>query len=354
MSALTITILEEATVFEGAETVYRYDLVPPVLAEPWALTAVVEQAQAVLMAGEQPAQTRVVTGVMEGAPGYEEAANAAEAVRGAVQEMEWGVGVSPEGGRQEPREEVTPVPTVEPTAPTIGAVRRHGSSGHRPTLGRSAQRAPGWRRFTWLHAAMVGVIIAVMGLSWWAMEENRAGEALMVREEIVGSVVDATESDRAASTTGEAADAPRPAAPSEPTTVVHEIGGVRVSTAAGFWGELEEGGVVLRGEDEGLRIRVSADPVFGVPVEAVLREVMDTVERDPTLSAVEPGVPPRGEGEKVRYREDPGDGSVVQWSTWVEAGRHVSVGCHTRAAATVVQRAACRIAEDSTEVLGEN
>ncbi|KQB84258.1 hypothetical protein Cocul_01055 [Corynebacterium oculi] len=193
---------------------------------------------------------------------------------------------------------------------------------------------------------MVGIVVAVLGLSWWAMGETSSVGVAPKAQQIVGSAVP-RDKEETASATAEPTPVP-------PSLVVHEIGRIRVSTPVGFRGEIEGEDVVFRGEDEGLRIRIAADPVLGVPAEVVMDEVRETVERDPTLSeANSPGLP-QGDNpheEKVTYREEPGDGSVVQWSTWVEAGHHMSVGCHTREASTVVQRAACRVAEESVGLL---
>ncbi|WPF66522.1 MULTISPECIES: type VII secretion-associated protein [unclassified Corynebacterium] len=379
MSSLVITILEEATVFEGADTVYRYDLVPPVLTEPWALTAVVEQAQAVLPEDGEPVEVRVTMELAPDAPdapGREEAGLAVEAVQAAlraglptalpeaVQEVGLGVregepvvepgdvGDSGDAGYAERPE---PTEILYPSLPSRTSPVNGSSASGRDALalmkGRTGKHTRGgdeplWRRFTWIHLAMVGIIAAVVGLSWWTMGRSTTLGTEPKAQGIVGSPVPV-----AAEESEGAAASPQGPASSSPPIVVHEIGRVRASTTAGFRGDMEGEDVVFRGEDEALRIRVSADPVFGVPAEAVLREVMETVEHDPTLSGVEPGAPPQGEKEKVRYREEPGDGSVVEWVTWVEAGHHVSVGCHTREASTVVQRAACRIVEESTGVL---
>src|SRR5690625_4031786 len=47
---LTITVLDTATIFEGPESIYRYDLPGTAVVEGWALSGVMEQAQKLLPA----------------------------------------------------------------------------------------------------------------------------------------------------------------------------------------------------------------------------------------------------------------------------------------------------------------
>src|SRR5699024_12526441 len=47
---LTITVLDTATIFEGPESIYRYDLPATAVVEGWALSGVMEQAQKLLPA----------------------------------------------------------------------------------------------------------------------------------------------------------------------------------------------------------------------------------------------------------------------------------------------------------------
>ena len=53
---LTITVLDTATIFEGPEAIYRYDLPGTAVVEGWALSGVMDQAQKML-----PAQWPEVT-----------------------------------------------------------------------------------------------------------------------------------------------------------------------------------------------------------------------------------------------------------------------------------------------------
>ncbi|KQB87422.1 type VII secretion-associated protein [Corynebacterium lowii] len=327
MTTLTVTILEEATVCEGPDTVYRYDLVAPVLTQPWALKAVVEQAQALLDGQWRGAEVRVES------EGYEqEAAAVEEALRDA--------GV----GQKEEISENLDTGEADDSTEILADIR---SAAHR----RRAPTKDLWRRFTWWHAAMAGVIVVVLALSWWAVGERypttqpapvvQSGAAVRSESAAQSEVVEGSEAVENPEGQGAVEREKAPASP----TVVHEIAGLRVSTAAGFRAEMQGDTVVLLGEDEDLRIRISADPLFSVPPEEVLKEVRATVERDPTLSAES------DEEGKVRYREEPGDGSQVQWSAWIAAEHHMSVGCQTRTAPTLVQRAACRMAEESLGLL---
>ena len=49
--------------------------------------------------------------------------------------------------------------------------------------------------------------------------------------------------------------------------------------------------------------------------------------------------------------EDPGDGSAVEWTTWVEGDHQLSVGCHSREEPTTIQKAACRMAVESATLV---
>ncbi|MEJ4099559.1 type VII secretion-associated protein [Corynebacterium mastitidis] len=336
MTKLVVTLLEEATVFEGADTVYRYDLVTPVLQEPWALGALVEQAQALCEGDRGQAEVRAEKQDEEVVAAVTQALHSAGlmgdagAETGASAEQKEQKGCTPGAGRYGDPLDVLARPREVPR-------HRYADGTSEGAWWRTA-----WQRLTWWHAAMAGVVLAVAGLSWWSLGDGAAvGIAPQAGgEDEAASAVSAAEPREEEGEPREAESAVRPA-------VVHEVGAVRVSTPEGFRADLAEGVVILTGLDEDLRILVSADPLFSVPPGEVLREVAAEVGDDPTLSDLDPPEPPREEGQKMRYREEPGDGSRVQWSTWVESGHHMSVGCHTKGRPTVVQKASCRIAEES-------
>lgn len=334
MTKLVVTLLEEATVFEGADTVYRYDLVPPVLQEPWALGALVEQAQALCEGDRVQAEVQAEEQHEEAAAAVTQALRAAGLMGDGGEETEPSAaeeeqnGCAPGSGRRGDPLDVLARPREIPR-------HRHADGNGEGAWWRAA-----WLRLTWWHAAMVGVVLAVAGLSWWSLGD---GTAVGIAPQAGG------EGEPAVSYTEPRAeeDERRVEEGTARPTVVHEVGAIRVSTPEGFRADLADGVAILTGRDADLRILVSADPLFSVPPGEVLREVAAEVGGDPTLGDLDPPEPPREEGQKMRYREEPGDGSQVQWSTWVESGHHMSVGCHTKGRPTVVQKASCRIAEES-------
>jgi len=124
-----------------------------------------------------------------------------------------------------------------------------------------------------------------------------------------------------------------------------------VGYATGALFEDREGLLLATGDDPDLRIRLAADPVFTVPPEEVEAQIHAMIDTDDTLHPLDPERAARGL-QVIRYRETPGDGSEVTWHTWIEDAHQLSVGCHTRTEPTLPQKAACRMAFDSVELLG--
>lgn len=108
--------------------------------------------------------------------------------------------------------------------------------------------------------------------------------------------------------------------------------------------DADPGMYVLTGRDPDLRIHIALDPLHGLEPHLVAEEMELVIAQDPTLER-QPTVDGR-----IVYSEDPGDGSKVAWTTWFEADQQVSVGCHTRLGANVVQQAACRTVLDSLRI----
>lgn len=73
----------------------------------------------------------------------------------------------------------------------------------------------------------------------------------------------------------------------------------------------------------------------------LLKELHAEIEADPALGEA------HEEAGRLSYKEDPGDGSKIAWMTWADKDHQLSVGCHTRYEANVVQKAACRMAVES-------
>lgn len=185
------------------------------------------------------------------------------------------------------------------------------------------------------------VAITAMGLFW----------LLYTPPQITATPVATSSTTTTPSTT-----APTTTAPTT-TPVILEHARLKVTLPYGYRLEQQDGPldpaapesagmITATGQDPNLRILLSADPLFGLAVDQVEAELHRMVSEDEQLSMIDP-VPVEGRGRTFSYREDPGDGSSVEWTTWVEHDHLFSVGCHTRQASTLAQRAACRMAATS-------
>lgn len=233
--------------------------------------------------------------------------------------------------------------------------RRHAKAGWRPSP----------------FQILVAAGIAVTGLSgWWVLD--RYGGAVGVDE--VNAVITAdsaggagsTETTAAELTDAETADAepadaesadageivasPRP---TDKPQMVHEHSGMRLVTPRGFViGDSSQPGVfAATGEDPNLRIYVTTDQLHDdvaaqINHDAVLTDIMQTVASSPDLQEGRREHEPR---EQVRYVENPGDGSRIAWTSWVEENQQLTVGCHSRHTATAEQKQVCELVVGSLE-----
>lgn len=126
-----------------------------------------------------------------------------------------------------------------------------------------------------------------------------------------------------------------------PRTVVLQRDGLHVELPAGF--TLEPDGELWRatGLDPDFRLEIAVDELYNLPPEALAEQLRRDLETDPGTELV------AVDGQRLTYRELPGDGSEVLWRTWPAGNRQIFVGCHTRTAPTQVQQATCRMAMDS-------
>ncbi|MBV7292691.1 type VII secretion-associated protein [Corynebacterium sp. TAE3-ERU16] len=328
---MRITILATATVFEltdtegGQQTIFRNDLVPE--DSPRWLDTVVAEAKDLLGGTWEGARVTVIATDPDSAGLLTDVllADGAEVDDGVLQ-----TSVGDRGGAHR----VTDVPADG--VPTI----------RRPRSG-SRHRAP--FRPTLFHSAIVAVVLGVVAVSWWSLRD----EISPVEEsERAGTVPVPTPTVPSATAPGSTSPHPEPAVSAKPPdpqpgSVVLEAGGISVALPAGYiLNPGKTGGVMATGPDPDLRIHLASDPALGLPPETILEETSMRVETDPVLhrsdrAGLRPGV------QAVAYREDPGDGSFVDWITWVDQDHQMSVGCHTRIAPTVAQRAICRMAVNS-------
>lgn len=307
---LTITVLDTATIFEGPDTVYRYDLPGTGIIDGWALPAVLDQAKElcsqnwpdieVIVDADDPT-TEVLTRSL----------------------LNKGVAAYPS---EVLREKALPEPEEVPlTRPTRRAGRhRLDSFPVEP-----------------FHVMVGVVVLAILGLSWWVVGGSPAPAAPVASPVPTGTAVPTVTS---VAPVTSASSTPEPRAVLE-----HES--LRVEVPRGFHLEDREGLLLATGDDPDLRIRLAADPVFTVPPEEVEAQIHAMIDADETLHPLEPERAARGL-QVIRYREAPGDGSEVTWHTWIEDAHQLSVGCHTRATPTLPQQAACRMAFDSVELVG--
>ncbi|MEZ2189881.1 type VII secretion-associated protein [Corynebacterium sp. CCM 9204] len=328
---MRITILDTATVFEMTDpngeptTICRNDLVPDD-STLW-LDAVVDQARD-LVGGDWNDNPVTVVATDPGS-----AALLADILVADGAEVQFGRLARPDD------EGIVGSESGAPTEVAFRIRRPRTGRRHRSTF-----------RPTLFHIAVVVIVLCVAGVAWWSAAPDAEDT------DTVGGTGVPTSSVTRPSAAAEkilrgqpmepTPDPPTPA-PAPVGGVVLEAGNIRVMTPAGYvLNPGDRGGVTATGPDPDLRIHLSADPLLGTPPGIVLEEVSMQVETDPVLHRSDRAGRRPG-AEVVTYRESPGDGSFVEWITWVEDGHQMSVGCHTRISSTVSQRAICRMATDS-------
>ena len=337
---MRITILATATVFEladtegGQQTIFRNDLVPDDSSR-W-LDAVVDEARELLGGSWEGARVTVIAAD----PDSDSAGLLADVLVADGAEVDDGVLQSSGEG-------------LAVAHSTTGGPGTGATTIRRPRSG-SRHRAP--FRPTFFHAAVVAVVFGVIAVSWWSLREDTAPVGEPGR---VAAVSGTTTTESSTTVSGSAAIRAEPEPPADPTgsrpgSGVLEAGDISVTLPAGYiLNPGKAGAVTATGPDPDLRVHLAADPALGLPAETILEEAAMRVETDPVLhrsdrAGLRPGV------QAVTYREDPGDGSFVDWITWVEADRQMSVGCHTRTAPSVAQRAICRMAVNSVVLRKED
>ncbi|CAM3875930.1 type VII secretion-associated protein [Corynebacterium frankenforstense] len=324
--ALTVTVTETATIFDGPDSIYRYDLPASGITDGWAVPAVVDQVRQLYP--ERWPEVEVIVDAAEPA--------AEILVRALVAK---GVGAYPADALREH-------PLPEPLEPADRPGPLRGGDGPRPGV---------------FHFVLVAVVLLVAALSWWAIRvttspQDQSASGADDAPAAAGGVGDADApgaggaggdgSGRASGTGGDG-----PGSGIDGQVVVHELDTVRLATPPGFRAESVDGGWILRGPDPDLRVHVAAAPLHGVAGSRVLEEVSREVDADPVLhpqdAAAAASEAPEG---AVAYREDPGDGSETNWLSWVAHDTQLSVGCQTRTAPAATQRAACGVVTGSLEV----
>ena len=325
---LTITVLDTATIFEGPESIYRYDLPGTAVVEGWALSGVMEQAQKLLPA-QWPEVSIAVVADSSGGPMSHEAV---KIIRRQLQvhnvtlvdREPVAVGAiydePPQREQREPREETDIVrPVLEEETLLSRLLDNKG-----------------------LMAIIAGVVVVVIMLVWLLLR----GSGHQQQEALAGTVSIAATPGVTTPAVTTAAQTP-PTSSSAPAHQSIEAGGLRVLLPEGFSHTEEDGLVTATGQDPNLRILMVMDPLYAVPANALFAEVRAQIDSDETLSD------PHEANGRLSYIERPGDDSEVKWTTWVEDDQQISLGCHTREEPSMAQRAACRMASESIETVPE-
>lgn len=340
-ATVTVTVMDGATVFEGTDTTYRYDITGAAIADGAALDDAVELIKE-LSGGQWPNCT---VGLVADPSGTETTRSALVTLMRHLRLS--GVTVLSAGQLDDytapATDEFFPVSPDDDDVSEV-AEEKVGS------LGRSDDPVPAVRivdkpsqkrRLEPFHALVAVVVVALIGVSLWAVgifSRDTQTQAAPATDTVSTSAVlpSTTESVPASVPTSEAA-APTTA----DTGVLLERSGLRVTLPRGFDTSEEDGLVTATGEDPDLRVLLAADPLYSVPAQALFAELREEIAGDPTLDL------PEEKDGKFSYVENPGDDSQVTWTTWVADGQQMSVGCHSRQEPTRAHRAACRMAVDS-------
>ena len=377
-ATITVTVMDAATVFEGPETVYRYDLAGTGIVEGKALGHVMDQIAKIAGSAWPDVDISVIADPSGTAISREAVTILTRQldVAGArVQQQD--VSHAAESTPARGTESVAAAPESAPTAqmdipmeraeaaPEAGAPEAGTEAGPGAGTGTGARAGKGQEAGTrwgdklrgWIgaidmfHVAIVVVILAVVGASWWAMGANASNdEDDGETDTIAGGTTTASGADSVPtedSGGGGSDDGDGAAGDAggdgelNPGEKRLDIEGLSVVLPTGFQATVEEGLVTASGKDPDLRILLASDSLFNVPAKALFDEIKAQVDRDPELRDVSE------DAGRLHYIEDPGDGSVVEWTIWEDTGHHMSVGCHTRHNANAVQKAACRMATES-------
>ncbi|MDO4910131.1 MAG: type VII secretion-associated protein [Corynebacterium sp.] len=108
------------------------------------------------------------------------------------------------------------------------------------------------------------------------------------------------------------------------------------------WQVVGDGVVGSLSTDPDQRIMVLRDLVYEDEL------MLEMITEDPNLRAI---APRHGRANTIDYVEEPGDGSVVYWTSWRENPTRISIGCHTRQQPTEAQMSRCNSLVEQTNTL---
>lgn len=339
---LVITVLDTATVFEGAEDAFRYDLTGAGIVEGWAIEKIIEQAKQLLP--QWPAVTIHII--------------AESKIKEILTEcvLEHGAAVTSVAAEEisyiknEPMEGERPAHMREPQ---LGEPQLDKETkGVRRKTGRARtsvfRRIAGTEKLHPLHGVLVVLVVVVAAVSWWAMGKGLKDPSIGASAAHIAEDRELVDEPQNAHT--EVIPIPTTSAyppPSNDVMLHHARIQVRLPSSYHL-SEKEgmNGMVIAAGDDPELRILLSIDPMRSADIDAVYAELETMITHDPTLTkgqALGVTKPTR----LVAYEERPGDGSYARWWSWVDNGHMYSVGCHSKRMSTIPQRAVCRKAVES-------
>ena len=401
---VSVYFYDDATVFGIAgteETIVRYDLPARGITEGWTVSAVVDQTEAM---AEENWPDICVAIFADDADVYDDFArvltqHGARVFTGDLDESSEGAAsTDAEYDTESADPDTGPLAAVStPQGGAHAAATRRGDDAFAAARAGVNQRAAekqsvgsnfvqlvarkpkrhrhakaGWRPRPF--QILVAAGIAVTGLSgWWVVDrysgtdEDSGGgagggggavitaDAADVADD--GSDGDASDGDDADSAADKSSEKPEDAAArgasAEIPQMVHEHSGLRLVTPRSFViGDSSQPGVfAATGEDPNLRIYVTSDQLHDdaaaqIDHDAVLTDIMQTVKNSPDLHEGQREQEPRAQ---VRYVENPGDGSRIAWTSWVDGTQQLTVGCHSRHTATEKQKQACELVVGSLE-----
>ncbi|WKD59808.1 type VII secretion-associated protein [Corynebacterium caspium] len=342
---ITVTVQDNATIFDGPANLYRYDLPGSGIVEGWALLAVVEQIRQL-----SPTAWPEVEVVVDAAPDIADIL-----IRTLVNK---GAAAYPADLVLETSSATGPLPEV--SSDPFSALRHQ--KGRKTPAQFSLKELLSWRPE---RGHLLIIVVALIGgtIAFWSISRSTGGSAnnpdsLIVSAQEKNSLKSTPDSQSPAEA---AKSAPTlvatPSLNSPPTSVPEskeieiQDGGLYLKAPPGFKLHREPDFWILSGTDDSLRIRLAADLLPGENLTRVLSNIRDTIQTDPQLELLKSdaalGKPAGISSEVVAYRELPGDGSQYHWVTWLKDGYQLSVGCHSRSIPTANQRAICRTVVES-------
>lgn len=304
LSKITVTAMYAATIFEGEDNVYRYDLPLSAIQEGRAVSDVVDQVRAMTV------NTWPNVNVLIDAPGQ-----AGPTLLAAFQKS--GVTVSYVDG-------------VEPIGSASTGQRPFDSPVYQASAAQSGRERTRsiLRPF---HMVIMAVVVTVCAISWWAIGKTTVPDTINSLDaqssedgfgDIIPPPVDADSS----------SVVPMPEEdPVEDTVQMVSItqGLTTIELPVGY--EVtkvgESGLVTLTGNDPDFRVLMAANPMAEEKLS--LANIAQRVANSSTFAA-RPNESFVGGRNVVSYMENPSDGSTAHWYVWGESGHQMSVGCHWR------------------------